>query len=133
MNCHGNILKEFRGDFKFRVKYLIIDFGYSVQFDPGSRPEDRLIEPVALTREQRAPEMDGRTRIDPFAADVYATALLFYSYFQVSSPSLLFVRAQCGLRLKMSGYCSRCSWPLGAAARHVILQPHTSSDGRSST
>jgi hypothetical protein len=84
MNFHGLANPEFRS--KIPVKYYLIDFGFSVQFSPKSRPEDRLVMPFEIAREQRAPEMDWDAPYDPFPTDVYALARLFYGFFKVPSP-----------------------------------------------
>jgi hypothetical protein len=91
MNHHGKIPKnpfikvwpppEFRATFP--VQYYLMDFGCSVHFTPSSRLHDGLVKPFAITREQRAPETCGSAKFDPFAADMYAAARVFYALFQV--------------------------------------------------
>jgi hypothetical protein len=136
VNYHGNLPKPnyppvtppVKFHSTFPLKYFLIDFGYSVHFEPGS---DGLIEPVAVSHEQFAPEISEMSggRIDPFAADVYSTARLFYGFFEVSPPFLYI----CQLRLKMPECCSLSSWPVGTVARHVLFETHTSSDHSGST
>jgi hypothetical protein len=91
MNYHGKVScdppKElcpppvFRSTFP--VKYYLIDFGCSIQFPHASDPGKRLVEPFRIGREQRAPETSRLEKYDPFPADVYALARLFYAYLRV--------------------------------------------------
>ena|SRR3984957_6551252 len=87
MNHHGRVPleawppPEFRSTFP--VKYFFIDFGCSVRFPSTSDPCERLVKPFKITRVQRAPETDGPTKYDPFAADVFALAHVFYACFKV--------------------------------------------------
>ena len=100
----------------FPVKYFLIDFGYSAHLAPGS---DGLIKPVAVRREQCPPEMSRSGRIDPFAADVYSTARLFYGFFEVSPPFLY--TTTMSTDAQMPDDRSLSSGPLRTIARHVVL------------
>ncbi|KAI0319477.1 hypothetical protein OF83DRAFT_1260085 [Amylostereum chailletii] len=82
---------EFRSTFP--VRYLITDFGYSHRF-PLSLPLTKCwMDPMddkhgrEHGREHKAPEVS-HTRFDPFAADVYQTARLFYSWFYYITPNI---------------------------------------------
>ena len=91
MNHHGKIPgdpfvevwppPEFRATFS--VRYYLMDFGCSVHFSPSSRLRDRMIKPFPIGREQCAPEMRRSTKYDPFAADIYVAARVFYGFFAV--------------------------------------------------
>ena len=91
MNHHGKIPgnpfedvwppPEFRATFP--VRYYLMDFGCSVHFTPSPRLHDGLVKPFKIGREQCAPEMRGSTKYDPFAADVYVVARVFFSFFIV--------------------------------------------------
>ncbi|KAF8968818.1 hypothetical protein BDZ97DRAFT_1902828 [Flammula alnicola] len=59
----------------FPVRYSFIDFGQSAYFLPGIHPSK------CRGRPHRAPEVNGRFKYDPFAADVYQVAQFFYSWF----------------------------------------------------
>ncbi|KAF8189339.1 kinase-like domain-containing protein [Pholiota molesta] len=72
-------LPEFRSTFP--VRYSFIDFGNSAYFLPGLRRSQCRIAPSKSGRPHRAPEVNGRFKHDPFAADVFQTAIFFYSYF----------------------------------------------------
>ena len=72
---------EFRSSFP--VRYYLMDFGCPVHFTPSLRLHDGLVKPFTIAREQCAPEMHGTTKYDPFAADIYAVARLFYAFFAV--------------------------------------------------
>jgi hypothetical protein len=74
-------LPEFRSTFP--VRYSFIDFGNSAYFLPGLRRSQCRIAPSKSGRPHRAPEVNGRFKHDPFAADVFQTAIFFYSYFGV--------------------------------------------------
>jgi len=90
MNHHGRVPgdpfveisppPEFRSTFP--VQYYLMDFGLSVHFSPDSDPRKRLVKPFKIGREQRPPEADGREEYDPFAADVYSMARVFYAAFK---------------------------------------------------
>jgi hypothetical protein len=121
MNHHGlvpwpppTLPVKFRSSFP--VKYFLIDFGYSEHLTPGS---DGLIKPVAVRREQCPPEMSRSGRIDPFAADVYSTARLFYGFFEVSPP--FFYTTTTSTKAQMPEDHSLSSRPLRTVARHVVL------------
>ncbi|KIY44916.1 hypothetical protein FISHEDRAFT_61593 [Fistulina hepatica ATCC 64428] len=65
----------------FPVHYGLIDFGNARMF-PADCPADRLFVSDLFTgRHSMAPEVRLRQPYDPFAADVYQTAVLFFSYF----------------------------------------------------
>ena len=71
------------------VKYVLIDFGHSIQLPTNANPEHREgIWPVL--REQRAPETNGKVPFGPFAADVYRTGHTIYTWCEVNimSPRL---------------------------------------------
>ncbi|KAF9481616.1 kinase-like protein [Pholiota conissans] len=70
---------EFRSTFP--IKYTLIDFDHSAYFLPGIPRNKRLISPSNVGRLHRAPEVSGRFKHDPFASDVYQTAVFFFSYF----------------------------------------------------
>ncbi|KAF9481614.1 hypothetical protein BDN70DRAFT_830721 [Pholiota conissans] len=72
-------LPEFRSTFP--IKYSLIDFGNSAYFLPGLPRHKCFVTPLKDGRAHRAPEVDGRFKHDPFAADVYQTAVFFFSYF----------------------------------------------------
>ena len=72
---------EFRATFP--VRYYLIDFGHSVHFTPSSRRHDGLVKPFPIGREQCAPEMDGSRKYNPFSADVYMVARVFYAFIKV--------------------------------------------------
>ncbi|KIM42429.1 hypothetical protein M413DRAFT_444847 [Hebeloma cylindrosporum] len=96
MNHHGKVPgdpfvdiwppPEFRSTFP--VQYYFIDFGCSVHLPPSLPPKDRLIKPFNITREHRAPEMRGSKEYDPFPADIYAAARVFYSLFMDIVPGV---------------------------------------------
>ena len=75
-------LPEFRSTFP--VKYTLLDFDHSAYFLPGIPRDKRRISPSRVGRMHRAPEVDGQFKHDPFASDVYQTAVFFFSYFGVS-------------------------------------------------
>lgn len=87
MNHHGKVPgdpfnniwppPEFRSTFP--VRYYLMDFGCSVHLPPSLPPRDRLIEPFKIAREQCPGEMSVSTKYDPFAADIYVVARVFYS------------------------------------------------------
>ncbi|KAF9481611.1 hypothetical protein BDN70DRAFT_803119, partial [Pholiota conissans] len=77
------VLPEFYSTFP--VKYSLIDFGYSAYFLPDLHRSKCRVVPLRTARLHRAPEVDGYSKSDPFAADVYQTATLLYSYFGVCS------------------------------------------------
>ena len=91
MNHHGKIPgdpfmdvwppPEFRATFP--VRYYLMDFGCSVRFTPSSRVHDGLVKPFPIERQQCAPEMRGSKKYNPFSADVYVLARVFYSFFVV--------------------------------------------------
>ena len=91
MNHHGKVPgnpfldvwppPEFRATFPAR--YYLMDFGCSVRFTLSSRLRDRLVKPFTIAREQCAPEMRRSAKYDPFAADVYVAARVFYGFFAV--------------------------------------------------
>jgi hypothetical protein len=97
MNHHGQVPgdpfadvwppPEFRST--FQAKYYLIDFGCAVQFPPTSEPRKRLARPFQITRVQKAPEIGRLALYDPFAADVYSLARLFYGYFKVLPSPLM--------------------------------------------
>ncbi|KAI0057596.1 kinase-like protein [Artomyces pyxidatus] len=64
----------------FPVRYLVMDFGYSVQFSPTSPISECLVDPSDRGRIHKAPESN-LVRYDPFAADVYQTGRLCYGWF----------------------------------------------------
>ncbi|EDR14436.1 uncharacterized protein LACBIDRAFT_321504 [Laccaria bicolor S238N-H82] len=91
MNHHGKVPgdpfidiwppHEFRSTFP--VRYYLMDFGCSVHLPPNLPPRDRLIKPFKIAREQCPAEMLGSTKYDPFAADIYVVARVFYGLFRV--------------------------------------------------
>lgn len=91
MNHHGKVPgdpfnniwppPEFRSTFP--VRYYLMDFGCSVHLPPSLPPRDRLIEPFKIAREQCPGEMSVSTKYDPFAADIYVVARVFYSLCRV--------------------------------------------------
>jgi len=99
MNHHGKVpdrfVKEESQIFKvqpvpefrstFPIKYYLIDFGYSVRVPGGVNPDKFLIEARRTCRRNPVPETVGIGMFNPFAADVYQAAQLFYSWFGVSS------------------------------------------------
>jgi len=112
---------EFRTTFP--VRYYLMDFGCSVHFSPSLPLHDRLVKPFAITREQCAPEMDGSTKYDPFAVDIYVVARLFYALFVDIVPD---VPGFLELLQDMSSFnpSSRVSAPL-ALARLKALKSQT--------
>jgi len=95
MNFHGKMtiplywrppepIPEFRTTFP--VKYCLIDFGVACYFSQMSKASDRVVYPFATIRDQRPPEADLDLPYDPFAADVYQTATLFYNWFNSILP-----------------------------------------------
>ena len=73
-------------DFRtFPIRYLILDFGISHSFPRTLPLGDCWTAPTNIGRYTQAPEV-GITRFNPFAADVYQTAMLFYDWFHVSVP-----------------------------------------------
>ncbi|KAF9481612.1 kinase-like protein [Pholiota conissans] len=72
-------LPEFRSTFP--VKYILLDFDHSTYSLPGIPRDKRLISPSRVGRMHRAPEVNGQFKHDPFASDVYQTAVFFFSYF----------------------------------------------------
>ncbi|KAL6302706.1 kinase-like domain-containing protein [Sparassis latifolia] len=65
----------------FSVRYRLMDFGYSVHFKEDTPLSMCTILPFPQGREHRAPETLGKTAYNPFAADVYQTARVFYGLF----------------------------------------------------
>jgi hypothetical protein len=78
-------LPDFRTTFP--IKYSFIDFGNSAYFLPGLPRSKCLVVPYRNGRPHRAPEVDGRFKHDPFAADAYQTAVFFNSWFGVRRPA----------------------------------------------
>lgn len=87
MMVHGNKDASIRSRDGF--KYGIIGFARACQFSERSDPATRLVQPFASPRRQRAPEMDGDSPYDPFAADVYQLARTFYAWFAVCNVLLI--------------------------------------------
>ena len=91
MNHHGKVPgdpfvdvwppPEFRTTFP--VRYYLMDFGCSFHFTPSLRLHDGLVKPFPIARLQCAPEMRGSKKYDPFSADVYVVARVFFGFFQV--------------------------------------------------
>ena len=73
---------EFRSTFP--VRYFFINFGCSRRFPSGSDPSAHMVPPFKLTREHRAPELDGTRLFNPFAADVYQMARFLFAWIPVS-------------------------------------------------
>ncbi|KIY44918.1 kinase-like protein [Fistulina hepatica ATCC 64428] len=74
-NIRQNIRK------RFPVRYGLIDFGNARMF-PASWPADELLLTEAVEgHPHMAPEVQQGQPYDPFAADVFQTAVLFFSYF----------------------------------------------------
>ena len=67
---------EFKSTFPIRYYFHI--------FSKHLRLEECFIEPFSNRREQRLPEADWHKRYNPFAADIYQVARLFYGWFTVS-------------------------------------------------
>ncbi|GBE83932.1 hypothetical protein SCP_0509910 [Sparassis crispa] len=65
----------------FPVRYLFMDFGYSIRFNEDVRLGKCTALPFPQGREHRAPEVRGTQAFNPFAADVYQTARIFYGWF----------------------------------------------------
>ncbi|KAI0319473.1 kinase-like domain-containing protein [Amylostereum chailletii] len=78
---------EFRSTFP--VRYLFTDFGYSCRFSPSLSLEGCWMDPMhnGHGRRHKAPEVN-YARFNPFAADVYQTARLFYSWFYHVTPNI---------------------------------------------
>ncbi|PPQ96153.1 hypothetical protein CVT26_004788 [Gymnopilus dilepis] len=72
-------LSEWRSTFP--VRYLFIDFGRSVRFDRNIPLSECTAQPSPEGRLHRAPETLGPKPYNPFAADVYQAARLFYAWF----------------------------------------------------
>ena len=63
------------------VKYYLIDFGPSILLEESSGP---LVPPLRLAPHRTsAPEVDSGDPFDPFAADVYQTAVFMLEHFYV--------------------------------------------------
>ncbi|EGN92929.1 hypothetical protein SERLA73DRAFT_64892, partial [Serpula lacrymans var. lacrymans S7.3] len=78
---------------KFPVKYYFLDFGCSATFSPSSPLKSCLVAPFNSILEQRPQEAQKSKHFNPFAADVYQTARLFYTWFIVSTNNItVFVR-----------------------------------------
>jgi serine/threonine protein kinase len=109
---------EFRSTFP--VRYYLIDFGFAHDFPKHLRLEECIIEPFSNGREQRPPEADRHKRYNPFAADVYQAARLFYGWFAVSDlPLYVIIRNTDSRPIGRGTRCARLS---GSSARHVVLQ-----------
>jgi serine/threonine protein kinase len=79
---------EFRSTFP--IRYFLIDFGVAHYFSKHLRLEECFIEPFLNGREQQPPEASWNKRYNPFAADVYQVARLFYGWFAVSDLPLIY-------------------------------------------
>ena len=133
MNHHGKVPgnpfedvwppPEFRATFP--VRYYLMDFGCSVHFTPSSRLRDCLVKPFTIGREQCAPEMLRSAKYDPFAADTYVAARVFYGFFAVCLS--FFMECSILIDYLLLGYRSCRSWLPGTYARHVIFSPLRSS------
>jgi hypothetical protein len=110
---------EFRSTFP--VRYYLMDFGFAHHFQKHLLLAECLIEPFSNGREQRPPEADWHKRYNPFAADVYQAARLFYGWFAVSSLTWCLMMKNMSNRL--TGRGTRCARLSGASSGHVILQP----------
>jgi serine/threonine protein kinase len=110
---------EFRSTFP--IRYYLVDFGFAHHCPKHSRREECLIELSTNGREQRPPEADWNKRYNPFAADVYQTARLFYGWFAVSDFSQ-YIKARTPNSWPI-GRGTRCARISGSFTGYVVLQP----------